>query len=404
MDEKDKILLKNWFIKENYSETTQIMYKHSLELYSTLLKKTITELFNEADVEEESNIRLKKRKYQGYILQFKEHLKNLGKSKNTMNLYISAILSFYNSNDILPPKINLPGGDIGLEKNYGRLITKKEIKQLIDVSSTRDTAIIYTMALSGMSQNEIRNLTIKKFIKSAGNAIKQEINSLNELFKHEEELIKDTVITLEITRQKVNYCYHTFIPPEATKAIIVYLRERCNHRDKRIHPKGISDSLFVVNKGPFMGEQITAAAITGLYQGCGKRSGFKHEDGSYRVWRSHGMRKYFMSTIINKTHNHELANYLVGHTISATERAYWFADPKELKKEYLKVLPYLSLDGAEVKDVKTEELKKYETAMEEFEEMKREMEDYKEFAPLIKVFVEDEEIQKRVEKRLNEKN
>ncbi len=376
MDEKDKILLKNWFIKENYSETRQIMYEHALKMYSTLLKKTITELFNEADVEEESNIRLKKRKYQGYILQFKEYLKNLGKSKNTMNLYISVILSFYNSNDILPPKINLPGGDIGLEKNYGRLITKKEIKQLIDVSSTRDTAIIYTMALSGMSQNEIRNLTIRKFVESAGNAIKQEIKSLNELFKHDEELIKDTVITLEITRQKVNRRYYTFIPPEAIKAIIVYLRERCNHRDKRIHPKRLNDSLFVVNKGPFMGKQITAAAITGLYQGCGKRSGFEHEDGSYRTWRSHGMRKYFMSTIINKTHNYDLANYLVGHTISATERPYWFADPKELKKEYLKVLPYLSLDGAEVKEIKTEEIKKYETAMEEFEDMKKDMEDY----------------------------
>ncbi|MCE7698083.1 MAG: hypothetical protein K8E24_004340, partial [Methanobacterium paludis] len=63
----------------------------------------------------------------------------------------------------------------------------------------------------------------------------------------------------------------------------------------------------------------------------------------------------------------------------------------------------LSLDGAEVKDVKTEELKKYETAMDEFEDIKREMEDYKEFAPLIKVFMEDEEIQKRVEELLKEK-
>jgi hypothetical protein len=42
------------------------------------------------------------------------------------------------------------------------MLTKKEIKKLIDVSSTRDTAIIYTMALTGMSQNEIRNFTIKK--------------------------------------------------------------------------------------------------------------------------------------------------------------------------------------------------------------------------------------------------
>ena len=41
--------------------------------------------------------------------------------------------------------------------------------------------------------------------------------------------------------------------------------------------------------------------------------------------------------------------------------------------------------------------------MDEFEDIKLEMEDYKEFAPLIKVFMEDEEIQKRVEERLKDK-
>ncbi|WP_265101180.1 tyrosine-type recombinase/integrase [Methanobacterium paludis] len=292
---------------------------------------------------------------------------------------------------------------MGLEKNYGHLLTKKEIKKLIDVSNSRDTAIIYTMALTGMSQNEIKNLTIIKFLESASDAIKKRINSLDDLFNYEDELTKDTIITLEITRQKINYRYHTFLPPEATKAIITYLHERCSHPDKRIHPQGVNGPLFVVNKGMYIGKKITRSAISGIYQTRGVKSGFEHREGSYRAWRSHGMRKYFMSTIINKTHNHDLANYLVGHTISATERAYWFADPKELKKEYLKVLPYLSLDGAEVKDVKTEELKKYETAMDEFEDIKREMEDYKEFAPLIKVFMEDEEIQKRVEELLKDK-
>lgn len=368
MDAKDIKILKRWFIQEDYSKKTRVMYTEALKQYSTLLEMSILEILNEADNEEEQNIRLKRRNYQGYILQFKEHLKQQGRSKNTINLYIAAILSFYDCYDIRPPKINFAKGDISLEKNYGHLITKKDIKRLIDVSSARDTAIIYTMALTGMGQKEIINLTIKKFLESAGMAIKTEINNLNELFQHEDKLIKDTVITLEITRQKRSYRYHTFIPPEATRAIITYLRERCNHPDKRIHPKTRDDPLFVTNHGKRTGEIISQSTMNGIYRCSGERAGLHSEYGAYRYFRSHGMRKYFMSTIINKTGNHELANYMVGHKISSTTRAYWFADPNALKKEYLKVLPYLSIDGVKVKVIHSEEYMNMEQRLRSVEE------------------------------------
>ena len=41
-----------------------------------------------------------------------------------------------------------------------------------------------------------------------------EIDSVDELLKHEKKLIKDIVLELEITRKKVHYRYHTFLPPE----------------------------------------------------------------------------------------------------------------------------------------------------------------------------------------------
>jgi integrase len=49
-----------------------------------------------------------------------------------------------------------------MEKNYGYLISKDEIKQMVNMAYPRDRAIIYVMALSGMSQREVRDLTLKK--------------------------------------------------------------------------------------------------------------------------------------------------------------------------------------------------------------------------------------------------
>jgi hypothetical protein len=66
-------------------------------------------------------------------------------------LYLSAIKSFYNAYGIKQPDVRLSNGDVGLEKNYGRLMKKSEIQKLVSVASTRNRAIIYVMALSGLS-------------------------------------------------------------------------------------------------------------------------------------------------------------------------------------------------------------------------------------------------------------
>jgi len=73
-----------------------------------------------------------------------------------------------------------------MEKNYGYLISKEEIKQMVNMAYPRDRAIIYVMALSGMSQREVRDLTLKKFIDSSSRSSGVEINDVDDLFKNEE--------------------------------------------------------------------------------------------------------------------------------------------------------------------------------------------------------------------------
>ena len=85
------------------------------------------------------------------------------------------------------------------------------------------------MALSGIGQQEARDLTIRKLLTSAKMAIDKELDDVYDLFKSEKEILKE-VLTLEITRKKVNYKHHTFIPPEASKVIMIYLNAMLRYK------------------------------------------------------------------------------------------------------------------------------------------------------------------------------
>jgi integrase len=356
-------ILDYWFEKRNLSTSTRDIYGRALQLYSKITGKTITELYEEADKEEEEGVRLKKRKYSLYVIKFKKDLINTNKSEHTIRIYLNAIKSFYQSHDIRPPEITMSKGDITLEKNYGRLLTKEQIQKMASVAYTRDRAILYVMALSGMSQKELRDLTVKKFIDSVAQELGEEIGSIQELLKHEKTLITDTVILLEITREKVHYRYHTFLPPETTKQILIYLRERENGENDKIRIKDFNKPLFVKVDG----NKLTIASIATIFKRMGQRAGFKHEPGTYRSWRSHGMRKYFISTIINYLGDHILADYLAAHKIDDIKRRYWFADTDKLKEKYLLALPFLSLEEVEIHTIQSPEFTKVLLKLDEKE-------------------------------------
>ncbi|WJI08814.1 site-specific integrase [Methanobacterium sp. CWC-01] len=368
MQEEDEELLEKWFLIRNLSSGTEKTYRIAIKDFSKFIGKTPTELKAEADEEEASPIRLMDRKVSLNLLRYKKKLKGDGKSPKTVNLYFSAIKSFYKSFQITLPDIKLDKGDIGQEKNIGKPLTRTDIHKLISAASTRERALIYLMALSGMGQQEARDLTISKLLNSASQATGIGIESVEDLFKHEEQLLNE-VLTLEIRRKKVNYRHYTFIPPEVTREIIAYLKERCYGRNEKIRISGeVEEPIFVNNYGG----RLSRDSIVTNFRRIGQEAGFKKDKGSYAFWRSHALRKYFISTIINKIGEKVIADYLAGHKISSQDRTYWQANPADLKNHYLKALPYLSLDEAKVKDVESEGFRELK---EENRDLKRELDE-----------------------------
>jgi integrase len=360
--EKDLHRIDIWVLKKDLEDSTLKTYLACLKKYCTIMGSSPNELIEEADLEEENAIKLRDRKINLKLFKFKKQLQKNGISESTMSLHLFAIKSFYDALDIQIPKFKTPKGDISLEKNFGKLISKKELNILVNVAPPREKALIYLMALSGMAQAEARKLTIKKFLDSAGEVINKELNSISDLFEAENELSEE-IITLHVVRKKVNYRYITFIPPEATYQIILYLKERMYGRNKRIRINKCDSALFVKNNG----EPIDRDVIVTNFRRIGLQAGFKKEDGAYSFWRAHSLRKYFISTIMNKIGDKVMADFLAGHKISNVDRAYWYMDPKDLKNRYLKALPYLSIDQVKVKDIKSDDFKRIEE-LEKYQE------------------------------------
>jgi hypothetical protein len=69
----DSDILDYWFEKRNLSEATREVYTKSMKHYCFSTGKSISELHDEADDEEERGIRLKKRLYSTYIIKFKKY-------------------------------------------------------------------------------------------------------------------------------------------------------------------------------------------------------------------------------------------------------------------------------------------------------------------------------------------
>jgi integrase len=362
MNGEDAAIIEKWFLRRNIGEGTQSAYLIAFKQYCELIGMTPFELYEEADDEEESGVRPIKSKVYDYLLKYKKYLKDTGKSKKTLKLYFAAVRSFYLSFDITLPDIKLDSGDIGLEKNIGRPLNRKDVKKLANSAAVRERALIYLMAMTGMGQQEARDLTIKKFIECVSSAIGKEIDDVYDLFKFEDEILQE-ILTLNITRQKTSYSYITFIPPEASREIIHYLKERCYGRNENIRVENNSEYIFASKYGG----QMSRDSIVTNFRHTGIKAGFKKEKNAYSFWRSHSLRKYFISTFINKKGEKVIADFMAGHKISDMDRTYWQANPDDLKTMYIDALPALSLDDANVKDYETKEFRELNAKLKESE-------------------------------------
>ncbi|WP_135612789.1 tyrosine-type recombinase/integrase [Methanococcoides sp. AM1] len=177
-------------------------------------------------------------------------------------------------------------------------------------------------------------------------------------------------------RNKVEYDFITFTSPEASDAICAYLQWRNQvpnirgkvrdivHEKRRIYSD--DDYIFIKSDVPSkylkthddVDRKLNLHGLMDIYRTLATRAGKSTPNGDWQYVRSHTMRKYFYSAMLNGGADIFFVDFLSGHTLKESQSAYYRAKTDALKKKYIKYLPFLAIEDTEVHTIESEEYRK----------------------------------------------
>ena len=302
------------FCKErNIKDSTMKGYESALKKYTSFHDKTINYLLKEALKDEEKRIPLKERKIKKRLLDYRNYLLNSTMSPNTAKTYFSKLKTFYIHFEIEIPHLPDAKYDKIYETNYLDLPTREHIYQALEIVPIDLKAIILFMSSSGTAKAETLSLTVRQFIDGTseyhnGGTID---NILNVLEKR-----NNVVPTFYLKRIKTDKYYYTFCSPEASHAIVKYLKTREDLK--------LEDKLF----------DFTSSLLLSRFQEINDNMnwGFK---GKYRFFRSHTLRKFHASNIGLTA---EYIDSLQGRSKNIVHETYIKTNPQRLKKIYMSAM------------------------------------------------------------------
>lgn len=326
------------------------LYTLFMKNYSNYVKKTPTEIIDEAEKEQEDGVRSRKRSIKKYLNGFARYMEKRKYSPITVRRTIGLNKSFYLFFDIDVPKIRtIPH----VPSTIRDLPTLDEIKKVFRTASTRDRALILFHLSSGMGRNEVTNLKYADFLDAIKAPSRTPVENVRDFISEK------SIPTFIIKRGKVNnYEYVTFISPEATEATVDYLEERKNE----------SEWLFANNDG----KKFPKRTYDDIFERLNDKNklGFK-SNGKARRLTSHQLRRCFSSNLLGAGVDKNKIDFMMGHRASQIAEAYFKIKPEELKKEYIKGLDSITVNRVNIVDFESE---KVQEMKEEMNELKNKVE------------------------------
>lgn len=342
-------MIEDWFDSQQYSRLTRSKYTWGMKKYCEFTGLSPEQLVLEAEEDIRKGLLPRERRIKQHLIKYRKKLTDANYAPKSIGAEMAAVKSFYRNFDIDIPNIGKKNHNVPLEQN--KYIPDREvIRNTLELATIRNKAIILCGCSGGLGVNEIVNLRVGQFLKGYD---------------------PDTEITtLHMRRQKVQYDYITFLSPEASRAVKRYLdwrdtghvdtsgpkRER-TYAGRRVNSD--ADYLFVSDYAcdTFLesrneeDRKISTRAVMHMYRR------FKHgrKNGNWGNIRSHNMRKYFNTSLLNAGADIFFVDFLMGHKISGTHEAYYRADPESLKKKYIKYLPFLAIEDTEVHTIESAE-------------------------------------------------
>ena len=321
LNEKDEELLQELAHERNIRHSTMIRYRTIINYYVESQGLPLYQLIAEAEREEDEGIRLKNRTIKKRLINHRNYLINeRNYSLVTIQKTLTGLRTIYNHFEIeLPrlPKLNERGVKNYEQIYFDDLPTKELIREAINLSKPLMKAVTLFILSSGCARGETCSITIQQFIEAT-----REWHDKEDIYDVLEELKgQDNIVPIfHIKRLKTNKYYYTFCSPEATEAIISYLESRT---DKLTNDR----KLFQINKN----------YLNVKFQELNEQIG-GHQKGCYSLLRTHMLRKFHASNLARGENGLSLdeIDSLQGRGKDNVRKSYYFDDPKELRKKYLR--------------------------------------------------------------------
>jgi integrase len=403
--------IQKWITDADISPSTEKSYIMAMQNYTDFTQKTPEELIKEAKKEIRDGLTMDERRIRTYLNNFRKSLQDQELAQLTVRNRLVGVRSFYSSFYIDLPKLKKIGKARPTPENTEKIPTKEDIQTVLQYCDPLERAIVLVGCSSGLSAEDITRLKIKDF--KAGYNPKTEITTLN------------------LIRQKTQIKFITFMTPEASRAICDYLafRERkpkvnAPYRLRQLEKQRITRPegyLFVQKNIPeeyldiskeelneHLSEkvrnqvwqqrenirQIDKKTLMNLYRNLAVSAQKAAPHGVWSLIRSHNMRKFFNTTLVNAGCNNIYVELWMGHAIESTKDAYFRPDPQEIIKIYQKYIPHLTIS----KYLVVTESDDYKRVVQENEDLKRDIYTQK--------LIDERELQELVEyevqKRLSE--
>lgn len=316
-DVRDSPKLKRFCLERNLGDHTVRKYYVNLKRYVNFCNKTLEELLDEADEEEDRVTRQGRRKIRERLIDFRVYLKE-NYATNTVLTNMTCVTTFYKHFDITIPELprmvynESPNSSI----EFKDLPTIDDIKTAIENSKNpKHKALYLFMACNGTSRNEISKFKYSQFLSAIQEYfpdVETPQDIVNALDGKCDEL--DIIPIFKMYREKTRYHYYTAISPECVQFCINYIKQQ---------------GLGLKEDTPFF--QLSADGVSGAFKLMNNKMKWGKK-GSIDFFSPHRIRKFNASAIEDT----DFANYIQGRKPNKIRETYFKKDIENVREEYKK--------------------------------------------------------------------
>ena len=364
---KENVEIKKWFSGINASDNTKQSYLQAMQAYTDKTDKTPEQLILEAEAEVRAGRLMRERTIFTYLPEFRELLEKKELAPLTIKNRMTGICSFYKYYNIDLPVLPKNMNRARPQKKRRDIPTKEDIQAILKFCDPLERALVLVGASSGLAATEICNLKVSDFKKGKD--------------------LKTNITVLHVTRTKEeDYEFHTCLSPEATMAIEIYLayrsravetedKERLEQLEKQ-RVTSDNDYLFISRAVPddYLSfydldkskkenarlrekmRKLDTTAIMAIYRRLSEKAQMSAPSGDWNIIRSHNLRRFFNTTLLNAGASIFLVDYAMGHALDSTHDGYYRNDPQKLREHYSEYVHLLTIN----KETDEELMQKYE--------------------------------------------